>query len=384
MAAMAMVGCSAATPTPAGSFVTYDPSFTIDGLGNMQVGAYGSSFNMDGLGNMQVGGPDSGAPNTSVSVRFRAEQSGALTAFRAYWLGADYAGYGGGTGGTIRASIRTDNGGVPSSTVLAFVDHVRPSALFPLLKFSSPATVTAGNVYHLVFTNIDPDPVENFSSINLSWVSGSVLSPRQPNTPDADYAALRRFGTDPWSLEGQYTPIIDLTYGNGLHQGKGYMEVEHPTPAIIAGTSEMVRERFTVSGGSRTVTGAAVRLARTSGSGDLTVRLEDASGTVIDSFTVPASSIPSLSASGDPSGVWVSGKFSTPHTLTDGATYHLRLSTDDSTSLWTRGIQQGDAYDFKPATYFADGFLQVSTDGGSSWSTAPELGASGDLQFFLQ
>ncbi len=338
---------------------------------------------MDALGNLQVGGSSSGASNTLVSYRFRAERSGALAGFRAYWLNQDYPGYGGGTGGTIRVSVEADNAGVPSGSVLASTDVVHPASDFPFVRFPSRASLSAGVLYHLVFTNIDPNPTVNFVSLDLSWVAGGSLSPRQPNVPDSDYAALEKLGTGGWHLQGAYTPILDLTYGSGAHQGQGYMEIED-TPLAISGANSMVRERITVSGGDRVVTGAAVRVARTSGTGNLVMRLEDSSGSLIDSFVVSAGSVPTLSTGGTASGVWVSGSFSAPRTLVNGATYHLRLSTDSSTSLWTRGIQQGSSYGFDPATYFADGVLQATTNGGSSWSTVPGLGDRGDLQFYLR
>jgi hypothetical protein len=347
-------------------------------------GVYGTSYNMDTLANMQVGGSASGASNTFVSFRFRADRSSSLAAFRAYWIGPEYSGYGGGTGGTIRVTLQKDNAGVPSGTVLATRDVVRPPSGFSQYAFASPPTVTAGALYHLVFTNIDPAPTLNFISVDLSYVYGSALSPRQPKWPDNDFAALRKLGTGSWAVQGGYTPIVDLTYGNGSHQGQGYMEVEVANKAVIAGSSNLVRERFTVSGGSRTVTGAAVRIAKTSGSGSIVVRLEDASGNVIDSFSASTSSVPTLVSRDSSSGVWVSGSFAAPRTLAGGATYSLRLSTDASTSLWTRGIQQGDGYAFDRSTYFADGTLQVSSNGGSSWSTVSGLGASGDLQFYFR
>ena len=90
---------------------------------NGSFAGYGSSYNMDALANLIVGGPQ----NTSVSYRFRAERSDTLTAFRAYWLNQDYPNYGGGTGGTVRVSVQTDNGGVPSGTILTSTgDIVHP------------------------------------------------------------------------------------------------------------------------------------------------------------------------------------------------------------------------------------------------------------------
>ena len=161
------------------------------------------------------------------------------------------------------------------------------------------------------------------------------------------------------------------------------MEVEISNQPTISGTNNMMRERFTVTGGNRKVTGAAVRMAKTGGTGDLTVRLEDSSGTLIDSFTVPASSIPTLATSADGAGAWVSGSFAQTHTLISGTEYRLRLSCPSGTTMWSRGIQQGAEYGYHPDTYFADGVLEKTTNGGSSWSTVSGLGDDGDLQFYL-
>lgn len=362
-----------------------EPRHLLESAGRESPGShlhvYGST-GMDVLANMQVGGSASGYPNTYVAFRFRAARSERLVSVRPYFMTAAYPGYGGGTGGTIRVSVEADRGGVPSGTVLASTDAVRPSEIFPRLVFPVPAELSAGELYHVVFTNIDPSPTVNFTSVNLTWMSSSV-SPAQPGLPAGDLVALRKFGSGSWGVVDRYTPIIDLAYGSGAHQGRGYMEVEMSNEAVISGSSRMARERITVSGGDRVVNGAAVRLARTSGSGNLVVSLEDGSGVVLDSFTVPVASVPLLDPSGRSSGVWVSGSFAKPRTLVNGGTYHLRLSTDSSTSLWTRGIQQGDTYGFDKATYFADGYLQVTTNGGSSWTTVPGLGSSGDLQFHL-
>jgi hypothetical protein len=354
-------------------------------------GLYGTSYNMDAVGNLQIGGASSGQPNTYASVRFRAEQSSPLVSMKSYWVGfrddgTAISGYGGGNGGKILVEVQEDANGVPSGKVLSSLVHTINSTkvTFPSLLFSNPASLNAGQLYHIVFTNIDANPTVNFISINGTWVSGSVLSPRQPGESDGDYAMLAKYGTGSWGVRGAFTPIIDFTYGNGSRQGQGYMEVEIASQPLINGDFKFMRERFTVSGGSRTVSGGAVRVAKLEGSGSLVVRLEDANGVMIDSFSLSASSIPTLPTNDRSSGVWVKGQFSKTHILASGSTYSIRLSTDSSTTYWSRGIQQGGtAYGFSPVTYFADGFLQFSTNGGGSWSTVSGLGNDGDLQFYL-
>lgn len=341
---------------------------------------FGSGFAMDTLANMQVGGPASGSPNTYVAYRFRAATTASLSSVRVYLLDQRYSGYGGGTGGSLRIDLVPETGGTPAAAVLGSVSVPRPSGTdFPVFTFSPAVPVTAGTVYDLVFTNTDPRPTANFVSLDLAYVYVGT-TPRQPGTPDADFGALRRFGGGAWSVQAGYTPIVDLAYTDGTHQGNGYMEVELGNPVSIGG-GRTARERFTPQA-PVSVSSAAVRIARTSGSGSLTLWLDDASGRPIDSCTTDASSVPVATASADrTAGSWVSCAFGSSHRLSAGTGYALRATATNS--LWSRGIQQGDSYGFAPATYFSAGLLEVSANGGSSWSTVGGLGTSGDLQFYL-
>jgi hypothetical protein len=337
-----------------------------------------------------VGGP----VDDSVSNRFRAERSGSLTALRTWFknMGDVRVGYGAGNGGIMSITVETDNAGAPSGTVLGRAVH-RPGAAdanginpgrFTLVPFDAPVPVNAGQIYHIVYRNTDPNPQANYSSINGTYQFGPNLpNPVQPKWADNSLASLRKSGSGRWEVFAGTTPILDLTYADGTHQGQGYSEPELNTP-VISGTT-MLRERFTVTGGNRIVTGASVRLAKTSGTGNLLVLLEHSSGALIDSFTIPTTNLPTLNRTATASaGIWVSGSFASPRTLTTGETYHLRLSTDPSTILWTRGIQSGDMYGFHPATHFADGYLQTTTNAGASWNYVTGLDKYGDLPFTLQ
>lgn len=337
-------------------------------------GHYGT-LAMDGLGNLRAGD----TYGYVASYRFRAVRSGTITGFRLIWVGyPPRLGYSAGTAGTIRITAESDDGGEPSGDVLATLDVVHPASGMPLEEFDAPLAVTAGQTYHIVFRNIDADPVANFSSVDCIWVDTTTDYQSRPGT---EMAALFTYEGGPWAVATHHIPVLDLNYGDGSHQGQGYMEAE--VGSTISGAN-MVRERFTVSGGSRVVTGASVRVAKVSGSDDLLVRLEDNSGTLIDSFTASTASVPILSdPAGDPAGAWVSGSFVAPILLTNGQSYRLRVSVAGTTSLWTRGIEQGQGYGYDPSTYFADGVLEVSTDSGSTWGYVSGLGSRGDLQFYF-
>lgn len=340
----------------------------------------------DTLANKFIGGGDL----QQVAYRFKAEQTSTLTSVRWMFIGTSASSYSGGTGGTIRLEIQSDSSGVPSGTVLATCDaDLSGSVLavndgYPLTTFSTPASLTAGTIYHVVLRNVHASQGTNYISADNLFVYGAHVTPRQPRWADTDFGMLLKTYYSPWTIEGGTTPIVDIGYGNGAHQGMGWVGVSPLVPATISGTNYMARQRFTMAA-SKTVSGGGVRVSKNSGSGSLTVRLEDTSGTLIDSFTASTSSVPTQSGTYDGgAGIWLTGTFSTPRTLAAGSTYNLRLSTDASTSLWTRGMERGNLRGFTAGTYFAESMglgLQTTTNGGTNWSTTN--GGRGDMQFYL-
>ena len=240
-------------------------------------GIYGPGIGYDVLANMQVGGNASGFSNTYVSYRFKAGATSTLVSVRWYCIDRTHVGYGAGTGGTIRMTIEADSNGSPSGTPLATRDVVAPVDDFQLYTFASPPSLTSGQLYHLVFTNVDASPTTNYVSVDCLF-NYNPSTPRQPRFTDSEWAALRKLGpAGAWTVQSGYTPILQIIYGDGTTQGMGYMEANVTSYGTITGMNSMVRELFTVSGGSRNVTGAGVRLIKASGSTDpLTVRLEAA------------------------------------------------------------------------------------------------------------
>lgn len=344
---------------------------------------YGPAITMDGLANMQVGGDSSGEDNTYVAFRFRAQLTGKLISFRGYWLGADRPGYGGGTGGTIRISLESDSNGVPSGEVLAAYVYANPSSGFQVIEFPDPANLTEGDFYHLVFSNIDPNPTTNFVSVNTSYVDEETPTPLQDRGLNREYATLERYSEGTWELQPDCTPIMDLEYENGYHQGQGYMEVEVLNELAIEGDSLRARQRFTFRGAEREVSNVAIRVGRNWGDGDIEVVVRRGTGDILAATSIPATRVPILDPDGDTAGVWISGELGEPLVLSDGHDYSLVLSTHAGTSLWSRGIQEGIGYGFHESTYFSEGHVEVSSNGGRTWTTVSGLSKWGDLQFYL-
>jgi len=353
---------------------------------------YGPGIGTDTIANLITG-----VDQTAVSQMFRADTTGTPTWHR--WVLKMGGAYSGTTTGEHRVSIQTDNGaGLPSGTILdQYTVHTGQTTGHYNWAFDGQnATLTAGNIYHLVIENMEGtnSSTRYFSVNNILIFAPQAGRPRQPRYADADLGVLVR-KPGGWEIASQYTPTFDLTYYGGHHQGQGYVDMQSASGSVISGNS-MVRERFTVSGAQRTVTTAWVRLMRTSGTGALTVRLEDSGGSLIDSGTIAAASVQLEEDTSDPgnglpdhmgsdgqAGRWVSATFTTPQTLQSGQTYNLRLSCAAGTTYWMRLIKEGYANGYT-AGHFDDGYAEESTNGGTSWGAPSGITAGqGDLQFYL-
>ncbi len=358
----------APTPTPA-------PAPASIPAGNDYGSAQGDSRN-----NWPIGG----AAGARIAYRFVASATSAANTLRVQQRGG--SGYSLGNGGTIRASIQTDSGGVPSGTILSSLTW-SPSnpggdwENWNLLTFPSPATLTKGQRYHLVFENVSASPTANWISLNALYYWGGPLTPRQPAF--ADDLAVLRAAPSSWGVQSSDTPIFDLAYANGTHDGFAYVGTLWPNWGSISG-SAMVREHITVSGGNRTVTSAGVKLKRISGSSALTIRLENGDGSLIEAVDVPASSIPtgatpSGSVAGLSGNTWAKVTFATSHVLANGATYNLRVSTAADTQYAAIPVQEGTSQGML-SPCFRDGDGQ-KTSNGTSWAN---LYTGVDLQFYLR
>ncbi len=341
--------------------------------------SYGPGIGADSLANTQVGGPLCRCSNSSVSYRFRASTSSKLVSARVYLV--DGSGYSGGNGGTLSISVQTDNGSAahaPSGTVLASTT-IRPGnpvsiGYLPLVTFSSPAALTAGRLYHLVFRNTDASPTVNYVSLDGIW-TWAATTPRQPGLSDLSWAQLLNTGRG-WAVQRDYTPILDLGYSNGVHGGMGYMEVWVNVPQAISGRSA-VRE-YLVPKADHAVSSVSVRLRRVGGSSPLSVQLETAGGSVLASGSIAASAVGSRPT-------WATARLSKAVTLRRGSAYALVVSTSSSGSYSAFGVERGNHYSFTTATYFTDGYAQYTT--GSGWrgftDESGRTATNADLQFIF-
>lgn len=386
------------TISPDQSFATPTPA----------TGIYGPGIGGDSLANTTLG--TAGSQDQLVSIdRFRAPVTASLDSVTVYWLGADDNGYSGGDPAHRFAIYALDGQGYPTGSALATEDFASGYNYHDadrVVTFSPAPALTAGTRYCLYAENTDASPSSKFFALDR-WCyldGGSIGFPgaTNPRFADADWSHAYKETGGAWVERPGYTPIVQYAFSDGTRHGQCYGEASYGSGEVgrIEGGSRMVRERFTVSGGSRTVTGAGIRILRLpTTSSALTVRLEDDSGALIDSFDIAASAVATGPApdgtAGDDTGLgrqarWVEGTFASSRTLSDGTTYRLRLSTTGGAYYaWVNRRLNYGYSNYDAATAFADGVgsyggPEYTTDGGSNWSGLGSATNKHDLQFFFR
>ena len=344
-------------------------------------GLYGTSVAADSKANLPVG------PWGRISHRFRATTTSAVVSVRFAQRGGP-DGYSAGTGGTLGITIERDASGLPSGTPLASASWAPGNpdddwTGFEAVVLDSPAIVTEGDVYHVVYANLDPDPLANFISVNDLYVYDDPSTARPPGT-GADFVTIDQ-EEGAWDVSGGYTPVLDVAYEDGVHDGQAYVEALVEEPGVVVGPDRMGREAFVVSGGDRPVSSVSVRVRRTRGDSPLAVELASVDGTVLERVAVASDRV-LIGEPGDfgdeSSERWVTAAFGRTHVLADGVGYVLTLATEPDTEYTTIPLREGT--DVGLLSYrFTDGVAEHTLNGGVTWSDLFEEG-SADLQFYFE
>lgn len=351
---------------------------------------YGPAIGADTKSNIQN--------HSKVAHRFVATGSRIMSA-RFQQRGGDV--YSGGNGGRVKIGIQGDAGGHPDGTWVGATATYAPGnqGSTGWTKYDAvaiDATVAPGKTYYLVFENTDPSPQSNYFSINEIFMykeSPLYQGQRQPKWPDADVAALD-FNNGAWVTHRE-TPVHDLGYSDGSHQGQGYVGMIGGIPGLpgsavsYATISGANRVRSTIKPKTPIVfSKGAVRVRHISGTDPLVITAYDDNGGAI-SVSVPAAQIQItidpktgqvIPPGGDNGGaVWVPFDFGHSFQIVSGG---LRVET--ATALYTASpIRAGTDVGFDPSLSFPDGEFQISVDSGNTWKS-PYAGSILDLQFFLE
>lgn len=179
-----------------------------------------STIVTDGLDNSVIGG----ANDQRNAIRFQAQHSSPLAAFRCYVID-HYPGYSGGTGGVLRATLCGDDHGAPGARLAIgsksadpeFDDPSSGRGRFPLISFFAPVTLVNGQWYWIVVENGDIAPTVNYFSMDYLM---SSAKPNQVPTMQI-YASANNgaFALVPYLIP---SPLV-LHYANGLFQGLGWI-----------------------------------------------------------------------------------------------------------------------------------------------------------------
>ncbi len=348
-------------------------------------GFYGVPWNADALSNDQIGYQ----PKRQADIRFRS-QGGTFVAAKIFFIVATYVQrsycnqppftssnpnncYAAGTGGTIRVDLVDDDGTsvhAPTTNVLSTITITDPmnitagppiygvtDANFRLLtNFSAKPALVAGQLYHLLFTNLDADPTQNYISIDCLYHSLSNVN-REPGVSDTDLATLLSDDGKTWIIRKE-TPIFQVQYQDGHNEGQGYMGTRVTVPAPIVGAAR-ARETFTPVV-THTVNAVSVRLQASGTPQPLVLRLEQGDGTLVEQGMLDASTFSKAIAQ------WSTFKFASPHVLTAGQPYNLVLTAPAGASSYLiYPLEKGTNYGFDPKLVFPDGHADYDLgDGG--------------------
>lgn len=315
------------------------------------------------LANVEIG-----RDHRQLSYRFQAAQSALLDNVRVYVKVGP--GYSLGDGGMIRVDLESDDGTsqhTPSGKSLASatITQLQSGPFNRVLTFGSPVALTAGTLYHLVFSNPSSAPTQNFSSLNDIMFSGNPVASQL-----SDVAVLTTAdGSAGWSQFGNHLPIFALSYSNGTTQGQGYIDAiaDGPATGHVTGQNR-AREVIAVHGAAQSAAQVSV-FARAAGTAaSLHIRLENAGQQAMAEGDV---------ALQNTDFDWVTFTFPAPQTLASGQTYNLVLSADQG-QVDIIPVQAGSASGFNVPTLFTDGTYQLAN--GNAFATA---GLNLQMQFFF-
>jgi hypothetical protein len=389
--------------TEAGGNTGYSSVGSFTTLEEVAVTGLFGGIGMKSLSNARVGDAFNAA-----AFSFRAQKSLAVNSVRCYFQGGN--GYSEGNGGTYTFRIYPDNGSGAPNTGASHLGIASSLTNFPtpisnpnnqpgrVVAFSSTTPLVAGQLYWVVMENVGSISSDN-TSINTIWNPGSNPTPFYRWPVAGDWLFRLRTTGGSWQTQSGWACIAEFTYSDNSKFGNGYMEISYGSipnrVGDIDAPDRMVRQNFTPTANIDAIS-VGVTLQKLVGStGQVTIALRNTGsgrGTLIDSFTLPASSWPdgtmsgSDVSSGSSQKVWAGGSFNSPVALVAGTQYRLEVSTEGNSRFHTYPIRSGQragyGYSSTLDCFWPGGQAQYSTNGGSLWSNFD--GSDDDLQMYLE
>jgi hypothetical protein len=290
------------------------------------------------------------------SYRFVAEHTGTVKTVR--WENRTGSGYSVGSGGTIRLSIQTDKGGVPSGQKLGYTAAVQPR-------------LTYGTTYHIVFEQLAPN-VGKVSVNDLhDWTpppDGLVIFPLLKSK-----LASIRYENNAWRVMPGYIPIYELVYTDGVAKGQPWMDGGRSCFQNIGG-GNVARQTFVMYDTSVTVRGVYFAFFRNGSVGTVTIRLTNNGNQTLSQATIDGNRA-TYATAGDSGAVrWLYTAIG-PTTFAKGGTYHVAFQAPAGSGLRAMPSTDGYFYGFaNKAGHYLNRGAQYSTSGGASWGSWPMLG----------
>lgn len=303
--------------------------------------------------------------------------------------------YAAGNGGLQTIAIHPDDGtadhfpdlGVELATSASYVPTDYDTNRFIEIDLTSPAHLTQGEYYHIVWTNTDmPDSVD-FKNVDpgtaADWgtqfgvigLNGWAYEPAEKNSnPVYRHTAVygRNEMAQSFSVDEGNLPFYEVRYTNGNWLGDNYGRVGG---AQLFGGATRIRQVFTVQDRERSVDGVWTILDQRSGDGPVQLDLKDANGDVLSAATIPGAS---LSRAGS-LGAWIYTDLPDVLTLEQGETYLIEWSAPAGTSISTN---LGFPLDYSPflavnnknawgeqAKMLDEAHAEYSEDAGATWQT---------------
>jgi hypothetical protein len=373
--------------------------------GKENVRLLGTWFGSMGWGSTGGNGGGVGRVHPYWSYRFGAERSGTVDTFR--FNLPHRTNYYGGTGGVMRLTIRKNaandwpdltssgilwqspawtlsNGQLPGSVATKISGEVFEVAIGPL-------ALTAGQVYHIVWTNEHQDVVNNWFSINNMFNRSLPHQPYHPYGPWAKFNTLASGTSNPtsFSVRSTWIPYFLIKYTDGIWTGQPYYD-GGTTNNIMAldgtgtkngnsreiGGAWQLRQRWTHDSDTIAVTRWRGRVWRRNSSttDPLRVRLEreETGGgvTTLADINIPASGIFQTAYDNQEGQVFspIDVSLGGSVTLQQGRTYRLRLSSGSSTRYAMRAPNGYEKWRDNLGWGAWLGRGEYSIDGGATWT----------------